>query len=66
MNFDKFKDTRASEKLSVKKGTKKKAITKEPPVGTIEEPKTLTLLHLATRGGHTAVEDLIREYMLRK
>ena len=41
MNFDKFKDTRASEKLSVKKGTKKKAITKEPPVGTIEEPKTV-------------------------
>ena len=43
MNFDKFKDTRASEKLSVKKGTKKKAITKEPPVGTIEEPKAFSM-----------------------
>ena len=39
--FDKSKDTRASEKMSVKKGTKKKAITNESLVGTIEEPKTV-------------------------
>ena len=38
--FDKSKDTGASEKLSVKKGTKKKAITDESQVGTIG-PKTV-------------------------
>ena len=40
--FDKSKDTRASEKLSVKKGTtKKKAIINESPAGAIKEPKTV-------------------------